>query len=67
MPRNIPLVQAEGKLIAGEPWVIVNGILGMCNWLYRWYDPEQVSDPEKIKGVFVRMIFEGIRKAETGK
>jgi len=53
--------QAEGKLIAGEPWIIVNGILGMCNWLYRWYDPEQGSGAEKIKSVFVEMIFEGIR------
>ena len=54
--------QQEGKLIAGEPWVIVNGILGMCNWLYRWYDPDQVSDPEQIKSVFLRMVFDGIRK-----
>lgn len=54
--------QAEGKLIGGEPWIIVNGILGMCNWLYRWYDPDQVSDPEQIRSVFVRMILQGIRK-----
>jgi TetR/AcrR family transcriptional regulator, cholesterol catabolism regulator len=56
--------QEEGKLIVGEPWIIVNGILGMCNWLYRWYDPEQGSDAERIKGVFVQMIFDGIRKAD---
>ena len=56
--------QAEGKLIAGEAWIIVNGILGMCNWLYRWYDPEQGSDAERIKDVFVRMILDGIRRAE---
>jgi TetR/AcrR family transcriptional regulator, cholesterol catabolism regulator len=54
--------QELGKIMQGEPWIIVNGILGMCNWLYRWYDPDQVSDPEKIKAVFLRMIFEGIRK-----
>lgn len=54
--------QAEGKLIGGEPWIIVNGILGMCNWLYRWYDPDQVSDPEQIRSVFVRMILQGIRR-----
>jgi len=58
--------QEEGKLMAGEPWIIVNGILGMCNWLYRWYDPEQGSDPEQIKTVFVQMILSGIRK-EAGK
>lgn len=54
--------QEQGKIIQGEPWIIVNGVLGMCNWLYRWYDPEQVSDPEQVKTVFLRMIFEGIRK-----
>jgi TetR/AcrR family transcriptional regulator, cholesterol catabolism regulator len=57
--------QEEGKLIAGEPWIIVNGILGMCNWLYRWYDPEQGSGAERIKDVFVQMIFQGIRKPVT--
>jgi TetR/AcrR family transcriptional regulator, cholesterol catabolism regulator len=55
--------QEQGKLINGEPWIIVNGILGMCNWLYRWYDPDQVSDSEQIKNVFVRLVFEGIRKS----
>jgi AcrR family transcriptional regulator len=55
--------QEQGKLINGEPWIIVNGVLGMCNWLYRWYDPDQVSDSEQIKSVFVRMVFEGIRKS----
>ena len=54
--------QEQGKLMEGEPWIIVNGILGMCNWLYRWYDADQIADSEQIKSSFVRMIFEGIRK-----
>lgn len=54
--------QQQGKLIDGEPWLIVNGILGMCNWLYRWYDTEQVSGPEQVKQVFLRMILSGIQK-----
>lgn len=54
--------QEQGKLIPGEPWIIVNGILGMCNWLYRWYDPDQATDSEQIKNVFLKMIFDGIRK-----
>jgi TetR/AcrR family transcriptional regulator, cholesterol catabolism regulator len=53
--------QEQGTLVEGEPWIIVNGILGMCNWLYRWYDPDQVADSEQIKDIFVRMIFDGIR------
>ena len=54
--------QEQGKLMAGEPWLVVNGILGMCNWLYRWYDTDQISDPEQVKKVFLRMILQGIRK-----
>lgn len=54
--------QQQGQLISGEPWLIVNGILGMCNWLYRWYDTDHVSGPEQIKQVFLRMILSGIRK-----
>jgi len=54
--------QEQAKLIPGEPWIIVNGILGMCNWLYRWYDADQMSDSEQIKNIFVNMIFDGIRK-----
>jgi len=54
--------QEQGKLIDGEPWIIVNGLLGMCNWLYRWYDTDQSSDPEQVKRIFLRMILQGIRK-----
>jgi len=54
--------QEQGKLMEGEPWIIVNGILGMCNWLYRWYDTDHVSDPEEVKQIFVKMILDGIRR-----
>lgn len=54
--------QEQGKLVEGEPWIVVNGILGMCNWLYRWYDADQEADSARIKDIFVRMIFDGIRK-----
>ena len=63
--RFVELVQKgqkQGKLMEGEPWIIVNGMLGMCNWLYRWYDTDHVSDPEQVKQAFVEMIFRGIRK-----
>jgi AcrR family transcriptional regulator len=54
--------QEQGKLMAGEPWIVVNGILGMCNWLYRWYGKDHVTDPEEVKKVFLGMILEGIRR-----
>jgi TetR/AcrR family transcriptional regulator, cholesterol catabolism regulator len=55
--------QEQGKLMPGEPWIVVNGILGMCNWLYRWYDTDEISDPEKVKQIFLQMLLNGIRKA----
>jgi TetR/AcrR family transcriptional regulator, cholesterol catabolism regulator len=60
--------QQQGQLIEGEPWLIVNAILGMCNWLYRWYDTdpaggqESGSGPERVKQVFLRLILEGLAK-----
>ncbi len=60
--------QEQGKLMDGEPWLIVNAILGMCNWLYRWYDNDPVSssqagsDPEHVKEIFLRLILHGLRK-----
>ena len=54
--------QEKGTVVEGEPWIVVNGILGMCNWLYRWYDPDHEADPDRIKNIFVRIIFDGIRK-----
>jgi TetR/AcrR family transcriptional regulator, cholesterol catabolism regulator len=64
--RFVELVQKgqqQGKLMKGEPWIIVNGMLGMCNWLYRWYDADHLQDTEQIKQIFVEVIFKGIRKA----
>ena len=54
--------QEQGKLVEGEPWIIVNGLLGMCNWLYRWYDPDHEADSSRIKDIFVKIIFDGIRR-----
>ena len=60
--------QEQGKLMEGEPWLIVNAILGMCNWLYRWYDSDAVSsseagsDPEHVKQIFLRLMLQGLRK-----
>ena len=54
--------QEQGKLMSGAPWIIVNGILGMCNWLYRWYDADETLDANQIKNVFVQTVFAGIRK-----
>jgi TetR/AcrR family transcriptional regulator, cholesterol catabolism regulator len=55
--------QEQGKFVEGESWLIVNGLLGMCNWIYRWYHAEHPTDAAAVKKVFVNMILKGIVKA----
>jgi AcrR family transcriptional regulator len=35
-------------------------ILGMCNWVYRWYNPEGKLPPEDVAMIFTRMVLEGL-------
>ena len=60
--RRAGAVPQQGKLADGEPWLIVNGLLGMCNWIYRWYHAENPTDPAAVKRVFVRMVMQGMVK-----
>jgi AcrR family transcriptional regulator len=37
-------------------------ILGMCNWVYRWYDPGGVRSAEDIATIFTKLILEGLTR-----
>lgn len=54
--------QAQGKFADGDPVLIVNGFLGMINWIYRWFHAGDPTEPEEIKRIFVRMIMKGLAK-----
>ena len=53
--------QQQGVFIPGDPNLLVNGILGMGNWIYRWYRPGFGSPPEVVKKSFLQMIMSGIQ------
>jgi AcrR family transcriptional regulator len=36
--------------------IVVFGILGMCNWVVKWYKKEGFYQPEKIADIFYQMI-----------
>lgn len=38
-------------------------ILGMCNWVYRWYNPRGVLSAEEIAEMFTKLVLEGLTKA----
>jgi hypothetical protein len=37
-------------------------ILGMCNWVYRWYNPEGDMSAEEIAAVFTKLTLEGLTR-----
>ena len=40
--------------------IVANGILGMCNWMSRWYDPAKSKPVEEIMTIFSTMVSHGI-------
>ena len=53
-------VPPESKKIAAY------SLLGMCNWIYWWYDPEGRVSPEALSDIIVK-IFEGKLRKEDDK
>ncbi len=37
-------------------------MLGMCNWVYRWYNPEGAMSAEEIADVFTKLTLEGLTR-----
>jgi AcrR family transcriptional regulator len=35
-------------------------LLGMCNWIYSWYDPAGPIDPERLSGIVTAIFTEGV-------
>ena len=38
-------------------------ILGMCNWIYRWYNPQGTLSAEEIAGIFTTLVLEGLKRS----
>ncbi len=45
--------KANAKLLA-------IGIIGMCNWSHRWFDPSRRLDGDKIAAAFSDMVIDGL-------
>ena len=53
----------SGELRADlDPTVAGYAVLGMCNWMYRWYTPEGHLSAEAIADVFTKLILEGLQR-----
>jgi TetR/AcrR family transcriptional regulator, cholesterol catabolism regulator len=44
----------------GDPKMLAFGILGMCNWLARWYDPKKGVPIAELVESYSRLVGEGL-------
>jgi AcrR family transcriptional regulator len=49
------------------PRLVVFGLLGMCNWLHKWYRPDGKRSPAEIADVFVTLLERGYRAEPSGR
>ena len=53
--------KSDRKYFAGQdPKVVAYGILGMCNWVVKWYKKEGRYRPDQIADIFYGMITQKI-------
>lgn len=57
--RIVKEAQADDRsgLVKGlDPKIVKLGVLGMCNWMIKWYHDDGVLRPEEIFEVFYRLL-----------
>ena len=51
---------SKGMFKKADPTLQAYAILGMCNWIYKWYKPDQTTySPEKIADHFISLLQQG--------
>jgi AcrR family transcriptional regulator len=48
-----------GSVRAPEPRLLVLAVLGMSNWVYRWYHPNRAWDADRIADAFIALVERG--------
>lgn len=56
--------QESGAFVEGDPDLFVNAVLGMCNWVCRWYRGKNSPPLEIVKKSYVEIIKSGIVRQE---
>lgn len=52
---------ATGEFVAlGKPKMIAFGILGMCNWLARWYNPRKSVSIDELIDTYFKLVGSGL-------
>lgn len=54
--------QADGSIRPDlDGRVVVESLLGMCNWLYHWYDPSGRIKPQRLADQIAELAMAGLR------
>ena len=57
---------AEGHLRGDlDPSLATFAILGMCNWMHRWYRPEGPASAEAIADTFASLVLQGLQASDA--
>ncbi len=57
---------AEGRVRKLPPTLLVFGLLGLCNWLHKWYRPEGPLAPDEIARVLTDLLERGYLEPPPG-
>jgi AcrR family transcriptional regulator len=54
--------QSQGHFVEGDTLLLTDAILGMTNWIYRWYPGTRNPGLEGVKKAFISFIMNGIKR-----
>ena len=52
---------ASGEFRAMDTRIVILGMIGMCNYLFRWYRPDGRLVPDQIADELIEMVIQGVR------
>ncbi len=54
--------QRQGQFVEADTLLLTDAILGMTNWIYRWYPGTRNPNLDSVKETFISFIMNGIKK-----
>lgn len=58
--------QGSLRPIGGSAKVIAYGVIGLCNWTHRWFDPKGPLSAEQIGRTYAELMLDGLRVGGLG-
>jgi TetR/AcrR family transcriptional regulator, cholesterol catabolism regulator len=52
--------QAQGAFVSVDARLAEFALMGMCNWIFRWYDPAGPESPASVAEAFSRIFVHGL-------